>query len=235
MKELFRKYVNRETVTYIIFGVLTTLVNYIIYYGLRLLRVDYKIAEVAAWIGGVLFAFFTNKRYVFESRDYSPKVLLTEFWKFTAGRLITFLIGVVLVPLETVNFSRMSQRTASHDPKGVSDIVKQSAELVAGNADPENQVRLSGSVCRAPVFRETPLGRRVCDVMLAVRRRYGRADFVPVILWGENAVRAGALVPGERICCTGRFQSREDVKRLPEGEETRVAFEVSAAGLCPAD
>ncbi|MBQ5972701.1 MAG: single-stranded DNA-binding protein [Oscillospiraceae bacterium] len=111
----------------------------------------------------------------------------------------------------------------------------QSAELVAGNADPENLVRLSGSVCRAPVFRETPLGRRVCDVMLAVRRRYGRADFVPVILWGENAVRAGALVQGERICCTGRFQSREYVKRLPEGEETRVAFEVSAAGLCPAD
>ena len=107
MKELFRKYVNRETVTYIIFGVLTTLVNYIIYYGLRLLRVDYKIAEVAAWIGGVLFAFFTNKRYVFESRDYSPKVLLTEFWKFTAGRLITFLIeyGFMLLTVDVLHWN----------------------------------------------------------------------------------------------------------------------------------
>ena len=106
LKALWNKYVNRETVTYVIFGVLTTLVNYIIYYGLRALDVDYKIAEVIAWIGAVLFAFFTNKRYVFESRDYSPKVVLTELWKFIAARLLTFVIeyGFMLLTVDVFHF-----------------------------------------------------------------------------------------------------------------------------------
>ena len=107
MKERLKKILNRETVTYLIFGVLSTLVNYIIYYGLRFLKVDYKIAEIAAWIGAVIFAFFTNKRYVFESRDYSPKILLTELWKFTAGRLITFLIeyGFMLLTVDVLHWN----------------------------------------------------------------------------------------------------------------------------------
>ncbi len=91
----------------------------------------------------------------------------------------------------------------------------------------ENRVELTGCLCRPPVYRETPLGRRVCDIMLAVRRRYGRADFLPLIVWGENALRAGELSPGDRVACSGRFQSREYVKRLPEGDEVRTAYEVS--------
>ena len=95
----------------------------------------------------------------------------------------------------------------------------------------ENRVELGGCLCRPPVYRETPLGRRVCDVMLAVRRRYGKADFLPLIIWGDNAVRAGALSAGDRILCTGRFQSREYLKKLETGEEQRTAYEVSVAGL----
>lgn len=95
----------------------------------------------------------------------------------------------------------------------------------------ENRVELSGCLCRPPVCRETPLGRRVCDIMLAVRRRYGRADFLPLILWGENALRAGELSPGDRVTCLGRFQSREYIKRLETGEERRTAFEVSVGSF----
>ncbi len=105
------------------------------------------------------------------------------------------------------------------------------AELCAELAC-ENRVELSGCLCRPPVYRETPLGRRVCDIMLAVRRKYGRADFLPLIIWGENAVRAGMLSPGDRIFCSGRFQSREYTKRLETGEEQRTAFEVSVSELC---
>ncbi|MBQ1955669.1 MAG: single-stranded DNA-binding protein [Clostridia bacterium] len=96
----------------------------------------------------------------------------------------------------------------------------------------ENRVELSGCLCRPPVYRETPLGRRVCDIMLAVRRRYGKADFLPIIVWGENAVRSGMLSPGDRVYCTGRFQSREYLKRLETGEEQRTAFEVSVSEIC---
>ena len=105
------------------------------------------------------------------------------------------------------------------------------AEILA-SSECLNRVELSGCICRPPVYRETPLGRRVCDIMLAVRRKYGKADFLPIIVWGENAVRSGELSPGDRVFCTGRFQSREYVKRLETGEEQRIAFEVSASEIC---
>ena len=101
MKEKFlafwKKYVNRETVTYVIFGVLTTAVNYAVYYPLRSLGVNYLISNVIAWVVAVTFAFFTTKHFVFESRDYSLPVLLPEFGKFVAGRLLTLGIEEVLM------------------------------------------------------------------------------------------------------------------------------------------
>ncbi len=104
IRKLINRLVNRETVTYLIFGVLTTLVNYIVYYGLELLGVDYKIAEVAAWIISVIFAFFTNKKYVFLSTDYDRHTLLDEFWKFTAGRILTFLFEFAFLLITVERF-----------------------------------------------------------------------------------------------------------------------------------
>ncbi|MBO4873236.1 MAG: GtrA family protein [Lachnospiraceae bacterium] len=89
LRQIKERYVNRETVTYVIFGVLTTAVNYAVYYPLRALGVNYLISNVIAWIVAVTFAFFTNKHFVFESKDYSLSVLLPELGKFVAGRLIT--------------------------------------------------------------------------------------------------------------------------------------------------
>ena len=89
LKALWSKYVNRETVTYVIFGVLTTAVNYAVYYPLRDLGVTYLLANAIAWIVAVIFAFFTNKHFVFFFFFYSLSVLLPEFGKFVAGRLIT--------------------------------------------------------------------------------------------------------------------------------------------------
>ena len=109
LEALWMKYVNRETITYIIFGVLTTLVNWAIYYGLRELNVDYKIAQIAAWIGAVIFAFFTNKHFVFQSTDYTPRVLLAEFWKFIAARLLTFAIETAFLLL-TVDVLHQNDR-----------------------------------------------------------------------------------------------------------------------------
>lgn len=92
MKKIWAKLLNRETISYLIFGVLTTIVNYIVYYGLRHFEINYMLANVAAWVVAVLFAYFTNKHYVFESHDYSPRVLLPEMGRFAAGRLITLLM-----------------------------------------------------------------------------------------------------------------------------------------------
>lgn len=96
---------------------------------------------------------------------------------------------------------------------------------------PKNDVRLTGTVCKPPVYRVTPLGREVCDIMLAVRRRYGRADFLPLIAWGKNAVAASRASVGQWLDCCGRFQSRIYTKTEAAVTTERTAFEVSLASL----
>ena len=96
---------------------------------------------------------------------------------------------------------------------------------------PQNDVSLIGTICKSPVYRTTPLGREVCDIMLAVRRHYGRADFLPLIAWGKNAVLASHAEVGQMIACQGRFQSRIYTKTVEDVTTERTAFEVSLASL----
>lgn len=95
---------------------------------------------------------------------------------------------------------------------------------------PENRVELTGRVCREPVYRHTPLGREITDVMLAVPRKYRRQDYIPCILWGSVARMGSLCAQGTELSIQGRLQSRNYVKNTPEGPEERTAFEVSAAG-----
>ena len=95
-----------------------------------------------------------------------------------------------------------------------------------------NQITLSGSLCKPPVFRRTPLGRSICDLMLAVPRHYGRADYLPVIGWGQLAVQASQLQVGDSLTLEGRVQSRTYQKVLEDGSvEQRTAYEVSMMHL----
>ena len=90
-----------------------------------------------------------------------------------------------------------------------------------------NDVSLNGTVCRPPVLRRTPLGREICDLMLAVNRRYGRADYLPCIAWGTLAQRSARLNVGDGVRLEGRLQSRSYTKLTEAGQVKRVAFEVS--------
>lgn len=96
------------------------------------------------------------------------------------------------------------------------------------DGEPVNDVALTGAVCKAPVYRRTPLGREICDVMLAVNRAYHRTDYLPCILWGKAAREAAALTVGARLQLTGRLQSREYTKVLDGVGHRRVAYEISA-------
>ena len=101
-----------------------------------------------------------------------------------------------------------------------------------GTGEPCNRILLSGALCKPPIFRRTPLGRSICDLMLAVSRRYGRADYLPVIAWGQLAVRAARLQVGDPLSLEGRVQSRAYRKVLEDGSiQDRVAYEVSAMHL----
>ena len=92
---------------------------------------------------------------------------------------------------------------------------------------PENSITITGAVCREPVYRHTPLGREICDVMLAVERRYGRMDYLPCILWGSLARMAAACAKGTELWLQGRLQSRTYYKQTDQGGEERTAYEVS--------
>lgn len=98
--------------------------------------------------------------------------------------------------------------------------------LEPGDVD-ENQVVLSGALCRPPVYRRTPLGREIADLMLAVNRRYGRADYIPCIAWGSVAQRCAQLETGRLLRLEGRMQSRGYIKRTESGETEMTAYEVS--------
>ena len=95
------------------------------------------------------------------------------------------------------------------------------------DGEPQNQVSLTGTVCKEPVYRRTPLGREICDVRLAVNRPYHRADYIPCIFWGRTAAEVAACSVGSTLSLTGRLQSRTYLKLLEGGSETRTAYEVS--------
>lgn len=95
-----------------------------------------------------------------------------------------------------------------------------------------NQIFLDGFICKPPVYRRTPLGREIADILLAVNRPYGKSDYIPCICWGRNARFAGSFEVGSRCLVWGRIQSREYMKKLPDGEmEQRTAYEVSVSKL----
>ena len=95
-----------------------------------------------------------------------------------------------------------------------------------------NQIFLDGYICKMPVYRRTPLGREIADMLLAVNRPYGKSDYIPCICWGRNARFASGFEVGGHVQIWGRIQSREYVKKLEdETTEKRVAYEVSVSKL----
>lgn len=106
--------------------------------------------------------------------------------------------------------------------------------IVCEDGEPVNDVVLEGPICREPTYRRTPLGREICDVMLAVPRAFKRADYLPCILWGRTALEASRCHTRDRIRICGRLQSRVYTKVTENGSEERTAYEISAltADIC---
>jgi len=104
-------------------------------------------------------------------------------------------------------------------------------EVCREEGEDENHLELSGTLCKPPTLRSTPLGRTICDMILAVNRRYGRADYLPCIAWGSLAHRCGELKVGDRMSLTGRLQSRVYTKTAEGRTEEHTAFEVSVMSM----
>ena len=101
-------------------------------------------------------------------------------------------------------------------------------QIICEAGDPVNEVIVEGPICREPTYRRTPLGREICDVMLAVPRAFRRADYLPCILWGRTAYEISQCHTRDRIRIEGRLQSRIYTKLTEDGPQERTAYEVSA-------
>ncbi len=101
-----------------------------------------------------------------------------------------------------------------------------------GSGHDENHIFLDGYICKQPIYRKTPLGREIADILLAVNRPYGKSDYIPCITWGRNARFASGLEVGTRLQIEGRIQSREYYKQISETEgEKRTAYDFSVSRM----
>lgn len=102
------------------------------------------------------------------------------------------------------------------------------ASIIAEDGDPINDVVLEGPLCKDPTYRRTPLGREICDIMLAVPRAFQRADYLPCILWGRTAQEISSCQTRDWVRICGRLQSRIYTKVTEQGSVQRTAYEISA-------
>lgn len=96
------------------------------------------------------------------------------------------------------------------------------------DSDNPNEIFINGFICKAPIYRRTPFGREITDLIVAVNRAFNRSDYIPAIAWGKNAVYSENLEVGSNVMLWGRLQSRNYNKRISDEEtETRTAYELS--------
>lgn len=138
-------------------------------------------------------------------------------------------------PVEAGGCYRLTGEVRSfnnHSGEGARLVITFLARTVeAGEGEHENSLHLSGVLCKPPVLRRTPLGREICDMLLAVNRRYGRSDYLPCIAWGSLARQCGELTVGSGVALHGRLQSRTYRKVEGEVESQRTAYEISVMEL----
>lgn len=94
-----------------------------------------------------------------------------------------------------------------------------------------NIIELSGFICKEPIYRTTPFKREICDMLLAVNRAYNKSDYLPCIAWGRNARFVKNIAVGQKVCLTGRIQSREYQKKLGDELTTKTAYEISISKI----
>lgn len=139
-----------------------------------------------------------------------------------------------LLPLEGRRLAISGQLRSFNNKSGTGSRLVISVfarSLAPTGEDDYNCIRLRGVICKPPVLRRTPLGRCISDMMLAVNRRYGRADYLPCIAWGSLAYHCGSMKVGDRLALEGRLQSRVYTKEIDGQMQERTAFEVSVMSL----
>ncbi len=170
--------------------------------------------------------------------DYYSFPLVTRRLSGTADRLNVTLPGSML-PLLPAAGQRLALRgevRSFNNRSGEGSrllLYVYAQELLAPEEEDRNETELAGVLCRDTTWRRTPMGREICDLMLAVPRRYGRGDYLPCIAWGRSAQEAASWKQGRPVRLTGRFQSRNYIKVTETGSLQRTAYEISVTSFLP--
>ena len=145
--------------------------------------------------------------------------------------------NILLVKGDTVSISGQFRSYNNYTESGNKLILTVFARDICVNPEEvkfknPNHIFLNGFLCKKPVYRTTPFGREIIDILIAVNRAYNKSDYIPCIAWGRNARFAGSLEVGENIKIWGRIQSREYQKKLSETESvTKTAYEISISKM----
>lgn len=116
--------------------------------------------------------------------------------------------------------------------KDIEILENQEAEIIASKDFISNEVELVGYICKPPIYRQTPFGREIADILLAVNRAYNKSDYIPTIAWGRNSRFCQTLEVGDNIRIWGRLQSREYQKKVSDNEIVKkIAYEVSISKM----
>jgi single-stranded DNA-binding protein len=175
--------------------------------------------------GEKFYSFYINNKRLSDTSDILP-VIISE--RLLIGTDYT--IGDIIKIDGQIRSFNNSDGIKTHLMLNI--FVKNIEKLPFSCNNNENFVMLNGYICKAPIFRTTPFGRKIADVLLAVNRAYGKSDYIPTICWGRNAKFVTELPIGSNISIYGRMQSREYQKRLENGEcITKTAYEVSISKL----
>lgn len=192
-------------------------------------------------IMGVVASGFTYSHEVFGEGFYMADVLVKRL--SNSNDRIPLMISERLIDVtqdytgEAIKVSRQFRSYNRHEEQKnrlVLSVFVREVEFIDEELDgaKTNHILLEGYICKKPVYRKTPLGREIADLLLAVNRPYGKSDYIPCICWGRNARYASGFEVGEHVQILGRIQSRDYVKKISETEtQTRTAYEVSVSKL----
>ncbi|CEO13527.1 single-stranded DNA-binding protein [Paraclostridium sordellii] len=134
--------------------------------------------------------------------------------------------------VDVVGQLRSYNKNIDNRNKLVLTVFVRELNLVKEEAKDPNSIFLDGYICKNPIYRKTPLGREITDLLVAINRPYNKSDYIPSIVWGRNAKFAKNLEVGDRVQMWGRVQSRDYEKKLEDGTiEKRVAYEVSISKI----
>ena len=206
----------------------------------HLVTPNIKIENNTVLISGTMTSDFVFSHEVFGEAFYT--VILSVERISSANDAIPVIVSERLVDVsksgigESVcvygSFRSYNKHDSNHNRLILSVFANEFNFISKEEKNDTNNIHLGGYVCKPPIYRKTPTGREIADLLIAVNRPYGKSDYIPCICWGRNARYVGGLKVGEHIEVHGRIQSRVYTKRLPDGSsEERTAYEVSVSTL----